>query len=245
MQGWIKLHRQLLESTVFDNERLLKLWVWCLLKATHREHDQLVGRRTVKLQPGQFIFGRKKAALALGYPESTVWEYMQLLQSMGNVNIKSNNKYSVVTLTQWALYQSDEPDSDSKTDNRSTTDQQQIDTNKNVENEKNEKKDTVPYEEIKERYNSTCTRLPQVKKLSSERKKHIKARYKELGSIEEVQSLFDRVAESNFLSGDNNRSWKANLDWIMNENNMVKIIEGKYDNRDPDGPSSGELVFDY
>ena len=51
MEGWIKLHRKLLTSNVFDNEKLLKVWIWCLMKATHKNSDPIVGLKIVKLKP--------------------------------------------------------------------------------------------------------------------------------------------------------------------------------------------------
>ena len=145
MQGWIKLHRQLLVSQVFDNEKLLRIWIWCLLKASHRQHVQVVGRQKVTLQAGQFVFGRKKAASELGYSESTVRDYMDLLQEMGNISIYPTNKFSLVTVTQWEFYQSEEEISDNKPDSKKTAKRQQKDTNKNDNNDKNDKKykDTV------------------------------------------------------------------------------------------------------
>lgn len=149
MAGWIKLHRALLKSNVFDNDKLLKTWVWCLLKASHQEREQMVGRQIVHLEPGQFIFGRKKASAELGYPPSTTRDVMNLLRDMGNVDIKSTNKYSIVTITNWALYQSQNGETDSKpdtqTDSKRTTDGQQMDTNKNDKNEENDKKDLKTY----------------------------------------------------------------------------------------------------
>lgn len=50
MTGWIKLHRKLLDSPIFQNEKLFKVFAYCLMKASHKEHTQLVGRRVVHLQ---------------------------------------------------------------------------------------------------------------------------------------------------------------------------------------------------
>ena len=119
--GWIKLHRQLLNSDTFKNEKLLKVWIYCLLKASHADHEQLVGRQKVKLLPGQFIYGRKKAAEALGMPESTIRCYVEILEKIGNITIKPTNKYSVITVINWGLYQSDEEIYDSKQANKRTT----------------------------------------------------------------------------------------------------------------------------
>jgi len=71
MKGWIKLHRQLLSSHIFQNEKLLKTWIWCLMKASHTERTQVVGRQKVDLEPGQFVTGRHAAAAELGMAPST------------------------------------------------------------------------------------------------------------------------------------------------------------------------------
>lgn len=150
MTGWIKLHRKLLDSPIFQNEKLFKVFAYCLMKASHKEHTQLVGRRVVHLQKGQFVFGRKRASEELRLKESTVRDYVKLLEKLGTIDIKSDNKFSVITVVNWAIYQNDEEISDSKNDkksttnqhqmdNKSTSNQQQINTNKNVKNEKNDK----------------------------------------------------------------------------------------------------------
>ena len=155
MEGWIRLHRKLLESGIFQNEKLLKVWIWCLLKATHKEHTQLVGMQRIKLEKGQFIFGRKKAAEELKMSENMVYRYMMFLKDEGNIDIKANNKYSVVTIEKWGEYQTQEKQIDNKKNNKQTTNRQQIDTNNNVNNDNkyinlfinNKESDFVPYEE--------------------------------------------------------------------------------------------------
>ena len=135
MEGdtWIKLYRKLLKSPIFDNEKALKVWVWCLLKATHVEREQLVGRQTVQLKKGEFIFGRKKASQELKMKEKTLYDYMKLLENLQMLVIKSNNKFSIVSIEKWENYQ----DKKINSDNKRTTDEQQMNTNKNVKNVNN------------------------------------------------------------------------------------------------------------
>ena len=137
MEGWVKLHRKLLESPVFQNDKLLKVFVWCLLKASHTEHAELVGLQKVSLHPGQFVYGRHKAAEELKIKESTLYKYMMWLKNEEILNIQSNNKFSVVTVVNWELYQIDEPKSNSKNSSKGTAKEQQRNTNKNDKNEKN------------------------------------------------------------------------------------------------------------
>ncbi len=155
MAGWIKLSRNLLDKPIFQNEKLLKIWIWCLLKATHTGYEQLVGLQKVWLEPGQFIFGRKKAAEELSITESTVWRLMQFLADKNNpsLEIVAYSKYSVITIVNWTGYQVEKTDSyetssdkalkplpEQQMNNKWTANEQQMDTNKNVKNDKNEKK---------------------------------------------------------------------------------------------------------
>lgn len=107
MNGWIKLHRKITESPVFDNSNLLKLWLWCLCKATHTEHEVIVGKQIIKLLPGQFVFGRFKAAEILNMNDRTVYDYMKLLNKLEMISMKTNNKFTLVTIVNWAVYQGD------------------------------------------------------------------------------------------------------------------------------------------
>jgi len=144
MNGWVKLHRQLRQSAVFDNPKLLKVWIWILLKATHKERQQIVGRRTVTLQPGQFIFGRYAAAEELDMSPSTVRDYMQLLAEMGNITLQPDTKYTLVTVDNWAFYQSDEDFPDTK----KTSNQQQINIKSTSNGHKQECKEVQECKEI-------------------------------------------------------------------------------------------------
>ena len=140
MHGWVKLHRCLLEKNIFQNEKMLKVFMWCLMRANHKCQTVMVGRRQVDLQPGQFITGRKKASRELDMPPSTAWEYLKLLESNKTIDIYSDSKFSVVSVVNWASYQTDNQNSDSNSDSKSTANRQQIDTDKNVKNDKNDKK---------------------------------------------------------------------------------------------------------
>lgn len=128
--SYIKLFRKLLNSPIFENEKALKIWIWCLLKATHKEREQLVGQRIVSLKKGEFVFGRKQASGELKMTESTIYKYIKLLEKLQMISIKSNNKFSIVSIEKWEDYQIEEL----KNNNKITTKEQQSNTNKNVKN---------------------------------------------------------------------------------------------------------------
>lgn len=141
MKGWIKLHRRLVSSDIFQNEKLLKVFIYCLLKATHKEQSILVGLQTVDLKQGQFVFGRSRAASELNMKESTVWKYIKFLEKVKSISLKSNNKFTIITVENWADYQSLDDDEEQQSNNKVTSKKQQNNTNKNVKNDKNDKEE--------------------------------------------------------------------------------------------------------
>jgi uncharacterized phage protein (TIGR02220 family) len=160
-RGYIKLYRKILESLIFQNEGLFKLWIWCLLKASHKHYWIPVqigkGFTEVCLKPGQFIFGREKAAKELKVTASTLWKRMLKLKTIGNLDIKSNNHYSLITIVNWDSYQGCLRKSGRQSDSQVTAEEQPGDshgnTNKNIKNVKNEENninqpDKIPYQEI-------------------------------------------------------------------------------------------------
>lgn len=119
--SYIKLFRKILKSPIWENEKALKVWIWCLIKATHVERIQLVGQQEVQLKKGQFIFGRKKASQELQMSESMVYRYMKVLEKLQMLNIKPNNKFSIVSIEKWEEYQIEELKTNNKIDNKRTT----------------------------------------------------------------------------------------------------------------------------
>ena len=67
--------------------------------------------------------------------ESKTYRLIKKLESMHNLYIKTNNKFSVITIANWEFYQSDnykgEQPFEQQMNNKRTTNEQQMNTNKN------------------------------------------------------------------------------------------------------------------
>lgn len=86
-------------------------------------------------------------------------------------------------------------------------------------------------QEVVDIYHEECPSLPKVRSLSDTRIKHIKARLKG-HTMDELRLAFQKAEASDWCTG-RRGSWKCNLEWMMkSENNLLKILEGNYDNRD-------------
>jgi len=143
-RGYLKLWRKSLESEVFACPHLWRLWSWCLMKTTYKPRSVAVktgkGVVTAKLNPGQFIFGRHKAAEALQVKASTVWDRMNKLDALEMISIQSNSQYSIVSICNWNEYQGEESEIRQPTDRQPTTNRQPTDTNKKGKKDKKDKK---------------------------------------------------------------------------------------------------------
>lgn len=98
-------------------------------------------------------------------------------------------------------------------------------------------------QKIADSYNRICVSLPRCTKLSDKRKKNINARLKNF-TEEQIELAFSKAEASDFLCGKVTH-WKASFDWIIqSEDNMLKILEGKYDNGgNRGGNPTGEWSF--
>jgi hypothetical protein len=105
--------------------------------------------------------------------------------------------------------------------------------NKRLEKERTKEPD-LPCQEVVDLFNENCVDLPKVKVLSRKRKSAINARVKDYKPDDVIvffESVFNTVNQSDFLTGKNKEGWTADFDWILNPNNFIKIIEGKYSQR--------------
>jgi len=123
MDGYIKLWRKIIENGWLKNHDLFIFWTYCLLKASYKCHTQIVGFKQVELQPGEFIFGRRKAAKDIKMSEQTIRTCLKNLESMGNLTIKPTHLFSIISINNWNTYQGEEIETNPLTNPRLTHDQ--------------------------------------------------------------------------------------------------------------------------
>lgn len=106
---------------------------------------------------------------------------------------------------------------------------QSLTNNIDIDNKKNNIDDNI-YSNIVELYHEHCPSLPKVVKITDARRKAIKARLKNYTEGDLIIA-FDKAEASGFLRKGSGTWNGASFDWIMNERNIVKILEGNYDNK--------------
>lgn len=138
MEGWIKLHRKLLDNPIVCKDSdYLAVWIYLLLNATHTNYDTLFDNKRVTLQPGQLITGRKSIAEKLSINEAKVQRILKMLENEQQIEQQTTSRNRLISIVKWNEYQQSEQPNEQQVNNKRTTSEQQVNTNKNIKNIKN------------------------------------------------------------------------------------------------------------
>jgi len=82
-------------------------------------------------------------------------------------------------------------------------------------------------------FNAVAARVgwPQVQIFGADRRTALSRRISDTGGQAEWCEAIDRAARSPLLTGNNDRGWKADFDWLAKPKNFTKLMEGNYDPR--------------
>jgi hypothetical protein len=107
--GFIIISREIIEHKIFLSEKMLKIFIWCIAKASYKSSFVKLktgrGDTEIEVKRGQFIFGRQKAEQELSICGSTIYKIMKKLQSFGTIEQNSNSHFTLVTVCNYDTYQ--------------------------------------------------------------------------------------------------------------------------------------------
>jgi hypothetical protein len=138
MDGWIKLHRKILDNPISHKPEYAWLWTTLLLLANHDDNKFIFNGNEEIVKRGQILTGREKLSSQTGIKPTNIENILKYLEKCGQIGQQKTNKFRLITVIKYNEYQ----DIGQQSDNKVTTNRQQSDTNKNVKNDKNVKKST-------------------------------------------------------------------------------------------------------
>jgi DNA-binding transcriptional MocR family regulator len=139
LAGWIKLHRKYLSWEWFTNPNTQSVFLYLLLSANHKDGKW----QGMEVLSGQHITSIEKLSEKTGLTFQQVRTALNKLKSTGEITSKSTNKYTLITVVNWAFYQGDIDESNKQNNmqnNKQITSHQQTNNNQITTN-KNDKKD--------------------------------------------------------------------------------------------------------
>jgi len=103
--------------------------------ANHKEKKTMWNGNIILIKEGQFITGRDKLAEATGIHRSSIERILSFLENEHQIEQQKTTKFRLITIVNWKEYQN----TSNESSNKRATNEQQMSTNKNDNNVKNEK----------------------------------------------------------------------------------------------------------
>ena len=106
-QGWISVHRQLQEHWLWEDKPFSKgqAWIDILMLASHKDNKFLLGNELTEIKTGSFITSIEKLRRRWGWSNTKVVKFLNLLESDGMIQRKSDTKKTVITVEKYSDYQ--------------------------------------------------------------------------------------------------------------------------------------------
>ena len=233
-EGYIKLFRSMTSWEWYQDSNTKVVFLHLLLNANWNDFRY----RGFDIPAGSLVVGRKKLAQDIGISEKNVRTALNHLKMTNEVTIKPTNRFSIITIVNWDKYQGRDYEggqqsgqqSGTQTANKGPTSGHNI-RNKELKNirREEERESSLDPEEVQTLFNKTCIFFKPCMTIGKASLPKIRALGQQY-TIDEIREVFERANRSQFLQGNNDRSWKATFDWIITPENFEKIMDGRYDN---------------
>lgn len=157
MDGWISLHRKILDNPIVCKDAdYFAVWTYLLLQATHKNMDAIFKGKRITLLPGQLITGRKSIAEKFNIDEYKVQRILKCFENEQQIAQQTSPQNRLISILRWNEYQQSAQQNAQQVHNDCTTNAQQMHTNNNeitnnnkiinysnIENDYQEKMDRV------------------------------------------------------------------------------------------------------
>lgn len=145
MTGWVCLHRKIRKWEWYSDTNVVRVFLHCLLSANYKTTEW----KGVKISKGSFVTGRKKLATATSLTEQQTRTALDKLKSTNEITIVTHNKFSIITIVNWEMYQINNQQNTGEITNNQPAEQptnnQQNTTDNNINNINNKIKEDDAY----------------------------------------------------------------------------------------------------
>jgi hypothetical protein len=144
LNGWISLHRSLLDNWVSQEPECLAVWIRFLLEANHSDTKKIFNGALVEIPRGSLIFGLEAFSAKSGVTIQKLRRFLKLFEQDGMINRQRTNKYSIISITNYDSFQDTNRQETGKeqADNNQVTSKQQHRNNVNKGNNVNKDNNT-------------------------------------------------------------------------------------------------------
>ncbi len=195
-KGWISVYRTIQDCWIWKETPFSKgqAWIDLLLLANHEDKKILFDGELITVQRGQRITSIRQLADRWGWSRDKVSKFLNILESDLMLTQQRDNKKTLITITNYNIYQVSQATEKPQKSHRKATTQPQTDTNNNDNNYNNDNK------YIGEKSNRF---IPPILE-------EVKAYCKERNNNVDTQRFIDFYSAKGWMVGKNKmKDWKA------------------------------------
>lgn len=223
-EGFISIHRKVWDNPISKKPNYLAVWLFILSRANYTDKPEIINGRKVIIKRGSYYGSIAKIAEHFGLSRSVVAKIINYFERDGMVDTKRTRSYTVFTVLNYDDYQ--------KSVHRENTARTPRDTTNKDNKDNKDNKYNIYVDQIDDAIhcwneNAEAFNLPKIAKLTKSRKTKMLNRLKDCDGIVGWRYAISKIQESEFLLGKKSK-WKANIDWLLVEDNFAKLMEDGY-----------------
>lgn len=217
MKGYIKIHRKFRDWEWYSEPVVKDVFLHLLITASW-EDSRYKGH---EIKAGQTIITVSGLASELGVSTRQVRTAIEKLESTGEITRKTTNRFTVVTVENWSLYQADYDDDDKQMTNKRQTDDKQMTNGWQTDGKRTLYKE-YKKTRIQENNNSARTRVSHgdgVSKFVKPTLQEVKAYCIERGNDVDPERFINHYEANGWMVGRNKmKDWRAAVrNWERNK----------------------------
>jgi len=120
-EGWIALHRKIYNSSDFNNQLEVAVFLYLVAMASHKPTQVVYRKKKITLNRGQISIAYRDLAKKFNLSTQNIKTIIKHLKKSCNLNQTLTKNLSIYTIVKYSKYQDIEPASNQKLTNRTTT----------------------------------------------------------------------------------------------------------------------------
>jgi DNA-binding transcriptional ArsR family regulator len=250
MTGYVRSYRSKWDHPIFRNKQEAAVWAWMCDTAQWRDGRISTKFGPINLYEGEILIAERELAADFGMHRNTLRSLLQRMTDDGMIESRRDGvphrAGTVLVVKNYKKYQrcavSLDDEMDRSRDRRRTEEGPDGDQNGTKNNKVKEEEDITlanakvlslpdPSPDMIRIWSEVCgDLLPVPRKADSARVKALKARFADTfhRDLEEWRAYCGQIRGTPFCCGENDRGWRADLDWALKPATINKVLEGKY-----------------
>jgi hypothetical protein len=119
--GWIALHRKIYNSSDFNNQLEVAVFLYLVAMASHKPTQVVYRKKKISLARGEVSIAYRDLAKKFNLSTQNIKTIIKHLKKSGNINQKLTKRLSIYSIVKYSKYQDIDPAPNQKLTDRTTT----------------------------------------------------------------------------------------------------------------------------